>query len=140
MNSYNDTFIALDLETTGLSASNDRIIEVGAVKFNHERIIDTFSTLVNPHVKLSRQIINLTGIRPADLEPAPDWEDVAPKLQTFLGDHALVGHNVAFDIDFMLANGIDLPPLSFDTLYIAHALIPNSKMATSWKNWLTSLI
>ena len=127
MNSYNDTFIALDLETTGLSASNDRIIEVGAVKFNHERIIDTFSTLVNPHVKLSRQIINLTGIRPADLEQAPDWEDVAPKLQTFLGDHALVGHNVAFDIDFMLANGIDLPPLSFDTLYIAHALIPNSK-------------
>jgi predicted DnaQ family exonuclease/DinG family helicase len=105
------TYVALDLETTGLDAENDSIIEIGAIRFSEdEGEIDRFSTLVNPRRPLPRAVENLTGISESELAAAPPLEVVALDFEKFLRGAAIVGHNVT---------GFDLPVL--DRAGIAHA-------------------
>ncbi|MGB1749620.1 MAG: PolC-type DNA polymerase III, partial [Dehalococcoidia bacterium] len=94
------TFVALDLETTGVDPKSDHIIEVGAVKFSGGTELGTFSRLVNPHRKLSKFIVELTGITQSDVDEAGEWDDIAPELEEFLGDAPIIGHNVSFDASF----------------------------------------
>jgi len=98
-------FVALDLETTGLDAARDSIIEVGAVRFCGNSIVDTFTTLVNPQRPIPRQITELTGIRTADVASAPTIDRVAPELLAFAGSDtaAVIAHNAAFDLGFNCA-------------------------------------
>lgn len=117
------TYVALDLETTGLSADNCEIIEVGAVKFTPEHEIATFHTAVKPSAPLSYFIQRLTGIHPDDLRDAPLFAEVASDLEDFLGDHPIVGQNVAFDLGFLAAQDIRRG-LSFDTHELATLLLP----------------
>ncbi len=95
------TFIALDLETTGLDPSSCGIIELGAVRIENGREVDRFSQLVNPLVPLPREITKLTGITEDDLNYAPLLEKAAHDYIDFVGDLPIVGHHVAFDLGFL---------------------------------------
>ena len=93
-----DTWVSLDLETTGLSPDSDEIIEVAAVKFQGSRTIDTFQSLVNPSATLSGFIRRFTGIAQAEVDHAPPFSQVARDLAPFIGSAPVVGHNIAFDL------------------------------------------
>ena len=119
------TYVALDLETTGLDPGGDAIIEVGAVRFGPDGVQETFSSLVNPPRAVPYRVQMLTGIAPEELAEAPPWETVAPRLQEFVGDHPIVGQNVVnFDLRFLAAAGIRHSPTVYDTLELAVLLLP----------------
>ncbi|MGP6139742.1 PolC-type DNA polymerase III [Jeotgalibaca sp. A127] len=96
-----DTYVVYDVETTGLSAVYDSIIELAAVKMYKGNVIDTFEAFVNPGVPLSQLIINLTGITDSMLRDAPSEAEVIPKFREFCGDAVLVAHNASFDMGFL---------------------------------------
>ena len=100
------TYVALDLETTGLDPDQETIIEVGAVRFGEASAEETFHAVVNPRRPLPYRIQLLTGITPQDLEGAPFFAEVASELESFIGSHPVVGHNVAFDLGFLARQGI----------------------------------
>jgi DNA polymerase III epsilon subunit family exonuclease len=93
--------VVFDLETTGLSATRDRICEVGAVRVRALEIVDEFQTLVNPGTALPVHIASLTGIREADLRGAPRVEVAVRRFLAFTGDAALAAHNARFDVGFV---------------------------------------
>jgi predicted DnaQ family exonuclease/DinG family helicase len=93
-------FVAIDLETTGLDAKRDRIIEVGAVKFAGGKVVDECSYLVNPGMRIPPLITQLTNIRQEDVETAPPFKDIAGNICAFIGPLPVCGHQVQFDIGF----------------------------------------
>jgi DNA polymerase III epsilon subunit family exonuclease len=117
--------IALDLETTGFNPKKDRIIEVGLVKFENGKIIEKFSSLINPHTKLSSAIKAITNISDEDLNNAPDFDEIRPKIEDFIKDFPIVGHNIHFDINFLNHNGLNLTNPEYDTLPISLILLPH---------------
>ena len=119
-----DEWVALDLETTGLSAKEDEIIEIGAVRFHGERVIDTYSTFVDPHRKLSDFIKRYTGITQTEVDGAPPFSRVAGSLASFIGSSPVVGHNIAFDLGFLAEKGLRLPNARSDTWDIGYVLFP----------------
>jgi DNA polymerase III epsilon subunit family exonuclease len=97
-----DSFIAIDLETTGLDPAKCEIIELGAVHFENGVLIDSFCELVKPSVPIPREITRLTGISNAMVTAAPAIADVFEKYQDYIDKAAwIVGHNVSFDIGFL---------------------------------------
>ncbi len=119
-------FVSLDLETTGLNAESDRIIEVGAVKFEQGRIVDTFQRLVNPGHALPDFVAVLTGITDADLVGAPPFTEIRDELAAFIGDLPMVGQNYQFDLGFLNANGVMPTGPVFDTLDLSRILRPSA--------------
>ena len=119
-----ETCVSLDLETTGVSPDSDEIIEVGAVKFQGDRILDTFQTLVNPYRPLSQFIRELTGITQAQVDAATAFSSVAPGLESFIGDCPIVGQNIAFDIEFLAKKGLPLSNPRYDTREMASIFLP----------------
>ena len=119
-----ETLVALDLETTGVDARKDRVIEVGAVKFRGDEEIAQFSVMVNPRIEIPQFVTNLTGIKQSDVDFAPEWQQVAPELEAFIGGSRLVGHQVSFDVNFLRRNGIDIDSGSYDTLEMARVALP----------------
>lgn len=96
------TFVAFDFETTGLSPSKDRVLEIGCVKFNREfQIVDEWETLVNPKRDVGRTDIH--GITPKMLLEAPTFEEIAASFAKFLDGSILVAHNKGFDLRFLCA-------------------------------------
>ena len=95
------TFCVVDLETTGGSAADCRITEVGAVRLRGGECLGTFQTLVNPGCRIPPSITFLTGITDAMVTPAPPIETVLPSLLEFIGGSVLVGHNLRFDVSFL---------------------------------------
>ena len=133
------TFVVLDLETTGASANDCAITEVGAVKLRGGECLGAFETLVNPGVPIPPFITVLTGITEAMVLPAPRIDEVLPALLEFIGDAVIVGHNIRFDISFLDAALVarDRPRLAnrhVDTLAIARRLVrdevPNLRLST----------
>lgn len=96
-----DTYVVFDVETTGLSAVYDTIIELAAVKIKDGEIIDRFESFANPHQRLSATIINLTSITDDMLKDAPEVAEVLQKFHTWAGDAVLVAHNASFDMGFL---------------------------------------
>lgn len=96
-----DTYVCIDLETTGLNPKVDRIIEIGAVRVENGIQTETFETFVNPGRLLEERVRKLTGIKEEDLTEAPKIEEVLPKLLEFAGDNVLLGHSVLFDFSFV---------------------------------------
>ncbi len=94
-------FVVFDLETTGLSASRNRICEIGAVRVREFEIADTFETLVNPGTVLPAFLSALTGIRADELRRAPRPELAVRRFLAFAGDASLVAHNARFDVAFL---------------------------------------
>lgn len=117
------SYISIDLETTGLNPKTDRIIEIGAVKVIDGQCKDTFSAFVNPGRKLEQRITDLTGICDDDLKDACSIEELLPDLLVFLEDYPLLGHSILFDYSFLKKAAVN-QKLSFekraiDTLKIA---------------------
>ena len=121
-----DVWVALDLETTGLDAQKDAIIEIGAVKFQGGKTLDTFQRLVNPQRRISPFIASLTGIRQRDLDRADTIERVAPSFITFVGASPLIAHNADFDLGFLRAGGIDFANPVVDTFDLAYVVRPDA--------------
>ena len=96
-----DTFVVFDVETTGLSAVYDAIIELAAVKVRDGDIIDRFESFANPHHRLSATTINLTGITDDMVQNAPEIEVVLRRFHDWAGDAVLVAHNASFDMGFL---------------------------------------
>ena len=119
-----DTWVALDLETTGLSPDDHGIIEVGAAKFEGHNVLDIYQTFVNPNRRLDGFIKEYTGITQADVDGAPPFSAVAGRLASFIGSTPIVGHNIAFDLGFLDKNGLRLTNPRCDTWDIAFVLLP----------------
>ncbi|MGM8211718.1 PolC-type DNA polymerase III [Virgibacillus sp. W0430] len=95
------TYVVFDVETTGLSAVYDTIIELAGVKIYQGEIIDRFESFANPHKPLSNRIIEITGITDDMLVDAPEVDNVLRNFQEWMGDSILVAHNASFDIGFL---------------------------------------
>ena len=96
-----DTYVVFDVETTGLSAVYDTIIELAAVKIKNGEIIDRFESFANPHKPLSATIINLTSITDDMLQDAPEVEAVLKRFHRWAEDSVFVAHNASFDMGFL---------------------------------------
>ena len=96
-----DTYVVFDVETTGLSAVYDTIIELAAVKIKNGEIIDRFESFANPHQPLSATIINLTSITDDMLQDAPEVEAVLKRFHRWAEDAIFVAHNASFDMGFL---------------------------------------
>jgi len=124
------SFVAVDLETTGLEPSADRIIEVGAVRVEGGVVRDRFSSLVNPGCQIPPDVTFLTGIADADVADAPTIEDVLPKVIEFIGGDPVVAHSAPFDLGFLNAAAAGRPGLLagrggvIDTLALSRAVLP----------------
>ncbi len=122
-------YVALDLETTGLQADRDAIIEIGAVKFRGTEILGEWSSLVNPGRPLPHKITRLTGITTRQVERAPTLERVLPRLGHFIGDLPVVGHNIQFDCNFLQRAGLNITA-TLDTFDLACILMPYASRYT----------
>ncbi|MGF9975990.1 PolC-type DNA polymerase III [Viridibacillus arvi] len=127
-----DTFVVFDVETTGLSAAYDTIIELAAVRIVNGEVVDKFESFANPHHPLSATTIELTGITDDMVRNAPEVVDMIKKFHEFIGDGIVVAHNASFDIGFLYEAykkaGIDEKnhPV-IDTLELARFLHPEMK-------------
>ncbi|MGH2514753.1 MAG: 3'-5' exonuclease [Ktedonobacterales bacterium] len=119
--------VAIDLETTGLHPEQDAVIEVGALKFAGDDILDTFESFVAlpPGLPLPYRVRRLTGINMTQLRGAPPLFDLVPRLRTFLADLPLVGHSVPFDAAFLRRAGLARHNPLVDTYELASALLPD---------------
>lgn len=128
------SYISIDLETTGLSPKRDKIIEIGAVKVIDGVERESFSTLVNPDRKLEERIVELTGISQQEVENAPRLDEVLPKLWEFLEDLPWVGHQILFDYSFLKKAAVDrkqtLEKEAIDTLRLARCYLTNLEHKT----------
>ena len=114
----NTSYICFDLETTGLSAANNKIIEIGAVRIVNGKIEDEFCTLVNPGIKIPRKIIKITGINNEMISDAPCELEAIQKFINFCKNSAvLVAHNATFDVSF-LVSALKRYNLNFNFKYI----------------------
>src|SRR5213082_4235615 len=110
------TFVALDLETTGLTPRLDRIIEVGAVRFQGDEVLASFQSLARPEVGIPRAVQELTGILDADVAAAPRPEEVLAQLIDFVGTSGVVAHSGTFDLSFLVDGESESVYELFDTL------------------------
>lgn len=117
-------YISLDIETTGLSYERDDIIEIGAVKFDGEKVKDSFQTFLQISSPLPPLITHITGITKDNLKDAPFLEDVYEDLLGFVGELPIIGHNIDFDLDFLATKGIVLSNPRFDTLQLSTIMLP----------------
>jgi DNA polymerase-3 subunit epsilon/ATP-dependent DNA helicase DinG len=118
------TCVALDIESTGFDPATDQVIEIAAVKFEGEKIIDTFETFINPQIAIPPIITHITGIKNEDVENAPVLEDIQKELEEFIGDCPIVGHNIDFDVNFLKAKRVGVPGPLYDTLQLSMILLP----------------
>ena len=121
-----DEFVAIDLETTGLDRSSDRITEVGATRFNLSGEAESFQSLVDPGIPIPTMIEDLTGITNADVRGAPAITGVAAELAAFCGSRPVIGQNIAFDTEFLRAVGTELAGPPLDTLDLGSILLPTA--------------
>ena len=119
-------WVALDLETTGLDSRKDKVIEIGAVKFVGDQVLDTLQTFVDPRRRLSAFIRDYTGITQADVTGAPGFDEAAARLTEFVGGSPVIGHNVGFDLGFLEAGGAPLRNPRCDTYDLAFVLLPGA--------------
>jgi len=94
-------FTAFDTETTGISPSNSRIIEIGAVTFNKDGIISTWNQLFNPGIPIPPFITGLTHISDSMVQDCPRIEECLPYFVSLISDNCLIAHNAQFDLNFI---------------------------------------
>lgn len=131
----NVTFVAFDLETTGLSPANDRIVEIGAVKFRNGKVIDQKSWLVNPGRSIPWLVQQVHGITDEMVKDAPDFATVYREFSDFIEGSVLMAHNARFDASFLAAEiqraGFPLPQNKvIDTLKLFRRWFPEAPSYT----------
>ncbi len=122
-------YVVIDVETTGLKAYTQRIMEIAVIRFSHGERVDVFTTLVNPERRVPSYISQLTGIDESMLVGAPAFSQIAQQLVQYIGDSLVVGYNVGFDLGFINAElkRFGQPPLvndHLDLLPLAGQLVP----------------
>ncbi len=126
---FDGEFVAFDLETTGLDAKDDTIIEIGAVVMRGGKELSRYQTFVDPHRKLKREITELTGISDDMLVGAPDISQALPEFLKFVDGRVLVAHNADFDTAFIREacrkQGIEYTLTSADTLVLSQNIMTN---------------
>ena len=120
------SLVSLDIETTGLDARSDAIIEIGAVRFNGRRIEEEWSTLLNPNRPIPPFIAQLTGISNEMVRNAPTLRAVLQDLVDFVGDSPIVGHSVGFDLGFLARYNALTSNYPIDTYELAAVLMPTA--------------
>ena len=129
--SLDSTFVVFDIETTGFSAVNDRIIEIGAVKVENGVITEKFSEFVNPERPIPFEIEKLTSINDRMVEDAPNISVILPRFMDFCKGSVLVAHNADFDTGFIRHNcevlGLTYDYTYVDTLGIARSFLEGLK-------------
>ena len=123
-------YIAIDLETTGIRLSKDKIIEVGLLKVKDSHIIDTFSCVINPDMQVDDKILELTKISKNELENAKRIHEVINHIVDFCEDYVLLGHNTIFDYSFVKkeANraGLEFEKRGIDTYKLCKKVLPEN--------------
>lgn len=119
-------YIVLDIETTGFSRDNDKIIEIAAIHYVFGEEATRFHTFINPQMQIPRHITNLTGIQQHDVDDAPLIEDIADDFREFIKAYPLVGHNIIdFDLPFLEKSiSLDKPHFTIDTLDMSRSVFP----------------
>ncbi|BCN31479.1 PolC-type DNA polymerase III [Anaeromicropila herbilytica] len=124
-----DAYVVFDLETTGFGPIKDQIIEIGAVKVIDGKIVDTYSTFVNPDIPIPFEIEQLTGINDEMVLGSPMIDVILPEFIEFCKDCAMVAHNASFDIGFINKKaeilGIPTDFTVLDTVALARILLPD---------------
>ena len=124
----NGEFVAFDVEATGLSPERDRLIEIGAVRMQEGRVLEKFTTFVDPECLLTEKITELTGITDEMLTGAPSEREAVEAFLNFCGELPLIAHNAGYDLSMMKAacRRLKLPFRStcVDTLGLAYDLLP----------------
>ncbi len=129
--SIDTTYCVLDLETTGFSATTEKITEVGIMKFKDGEVIDEFSCFVNPEKHIPERVSEVTNITDDMVKDAETIDKVFPKILEFLGNSIIVAHNANFDVGFLKQNaknlGYEFNYTYLDTLSLAKDLFPDYK-------------
>ncbi len=119
-------YIAFDLETTGLDASSDEIIEIGAARFVDGKLVEQYQSLVKPSIPIPPEITQLTGIDDEDVEDQPRIQEIVADIASFLGDSPVVAHNAQFDVSFLSKHHSLDRNLAIDTIELASIILPSS--------------
>lgn len=132
-------FVAIDVETTGLSPIANELIEVSAIKYNGKEKLDTFTTLIKPKARIPYYITNITGITNDMVKNSPYVEEIMPELIQFIGENPIVAHNANFDYKFIqnYSNNAFSKNKLIDTVQIGRRLypnLPNHKLGTIAKH------
>ena len=93
--------IVIDIETTGLDYTREKMVEFAGVRLENGKVKDTFETLINPEQHIRKSSIAIHGITPDMVEDAPKEEEILPKIMEFIGDYPIVAHNAIFDYSFI---------------------------------------
>lgn len=129
--SIDTTYCVLDLETTGFSPVTEKITEIGVMKIQGGKVIDSFSCFVNPEKPIPAKVVEVTNITDDMVRDAETIEIVFPKMLEFIKDSVLVAHNAAFDMNFLKHNakilGYDFDFTYVDTLTLAQEVFPDFK-------------
>lgn len=126
-------FTAFDTETTGLYPVNDRVIEIGAVRFSKDGVQDQYSQLINPEMPMPYMAMKVNGITDTMLYKQPLFRDIYPQFKNFIQDSILIAHNTRFDISFINTEleKAQLPELkaphvpAYDTVRLAQKCYPH---------------
>lgn len=122
------SYVAFDLETTGLRPTEDRILEIGAVRVEEGEVTETYETFIDDQIEIPPGITDLTGITREMVAGSPPMEEAVGRFLEFAGDSVLLGHNVLFDYSFMKASvlrmGGTYERRGLDTLAIARLCLP----------------
>lgn len=125
------SYVAVDLETTGIGAKREKITEIGMVKVVEGVVVETYHTMVNPHREIPERIVELTGITDDMVKDAPDITEVLPQVIAFCEGFPLLGHQIIFDYGFLTQAAVNMK-LEFkkdavDTLKLCRYLMPGSE-------------
>lgn len=123
-----DSYVAVDLETTGIGAKKEKITEIGMVKVIGGQVADTYHTMVNPHRSIPEKIVELTGISDDMVKDAPGIEEIMPEVIAFCEGLPILGHQIIFDYGFLLQAAVNqklkFDKMGMDTLKLCRLLMP----------------
>ena len=125
-----DDYVVFDLETTGFDPKVSKIIEIGALKYRNNELVDELSILVNPGCSIPPIITAITGIDDELVKDAKTIKEALPQFILFIEDLPLVAHNSRFDLSFIEENilALGLPMINntnIDTVFLARKYIKN---------------
>lgn len=128
---FDEPVVYVDIETTGGSFRNSRILEVAMIRVENNEIVDEFSTIIDPETYIPRSITALTGINSGDIVGKPTFSDIAHDLADRMKGALFIAHNVRFDYSFLkhefAAVGIDFSPRLLCTVRLSRALYPSER-------------
>ena len=126
-----NSYVALDLETTGIGARHEKITEIGMVKVIDGEAVDTYHTMVNPHREIPERIVELTGITDDMVKDAPGIDEILDEVLNFTGELPLLGHQIIFDYGFLVQAAVNqkrkFEKYGVDTLKLCRYLMPGAE-------------